>query len=565
MPTITMRYEDLSEVRGRKIPLKELEETLPLIKCEVKSVLNGQITVEVNADRPDMFSTEGVARTLKGFLEIETGCPKYRVKKSKVQIFVTNKVKNIRPFVVGAIIKNVKLDEEPFLQLLQLQEKLHETLGRKREKVAIGIHNFDVVKPPITYTALEPEKIRFVPLDGDRPMTAKEILEETVQGRKYGWIMENLPRYPLLVDSEGLVLSMPPIINGEATKVTVDTKNLFIDITGLNEQAVNQTLNILTTNIVERSGTIQSVKVIYPKKSVWTVKLTPKKVKLDVDYFNEISGLNLDIKTTVRLAKKARFEAKAVKKKIYLTIPPYRCDILHPIDLVEDLIIAYGYNRIEPELPKTLTYGRELPKTKFTRKVRELMVGFGFQEITSYVLTSLETQVYRMDLEEKDDIVELLNPKTSEFSVVRRWLLPELLNFLSHNTHVDYPQKIFECGEVVVLDEEAETKTRNELRVAAVISDYRASYESIQSIIYMLLKNLKIKEWETIPKEHPSFLHGRTASIKIEGEEVAILGEIHPKILENFEIPNPTVAFELNLTKPLKIYGQTTEETSTNF
>ncbi len=564
MPTITIQYKDLCQILGKKISIKKLEYVLPLIKCEVKSVLNGQITIEVNADRPDMFSTEGVARTLKGFLEIKMGCPKYRVEKSRFIIRVDGKVKDVRPFVVGAIIKNVKLTDEAFQQLIQIQEKLHETLGRRRRKVAIGIHNLDVIKPPITYTALEPEKIRFTPLDGVYPMTAKEILSQTFQGKKYGVILENVSRYPILLDSKGMVLSMPPIINAEDTKVTTLTKNLFIDITGLDLNLINQTLNILTTNIAERSGKIESVKIVYPKeyqkKIFWAATLKPTKNRLSLDYFNKVSGLNVNLKNLVKLAKKARFDVKIVdkvKSEVELTIPPYRFDILHPIDLVEDLIMAYGYDKIKPELPKTLTYGKELPKTRFTRKVRELMVGFGFQEIANYVLTSMEIQTLKMGLENVN-FVELLNPKTSEFSVVRGWLLPGILNFLSYNTHVDYPQKIFECGDVVVFDEESETKTRNEPRIAAAICDYKVSYESIQAVVYMLLKNLGIKDWDVKPKEHPSFIHGRTASLWVDGEEIAVLGEIHPKILENFNLPNPVVAFELNLTKPMEKFFRST-------
>ncbi|RLG92546.1 MAG: phenylalanine--tRNA ligase subunit beta [Candidatus Hecatellales archaeon] len=562
MPTITIQYDDLCELLGRKIPLKDLEYVLPLVKCEVKSVVEKQLTIEVNADRPDMFSVEGVARTLKGFFGIKTGLPTYKVRRGKVVVKVDEKVRDVRPYVVGAVVRNVRLTEEAFQQLIQIQEKLHETLGRKRRMVAIGVHNFDVVKPPITYTALEPEKIRFIPLDGTKPLSAKEILEQTYQGKKYGWILENLPRYPILLDSKGMVLSMPPIINGEYTKVTTSTKNLFIDITGLSLQPVEQTLNILVSNLAERGGIVESVKVFYPrgykKRVVWFATLKPFKAELNLNYFNSVSGLNVNLKTLVKLAKKARFNVKVKgKEKLLLTIPSYRCDILHQIDLVEDLIMAYGYDKLKPELPPTLTYGRELPKTRFMRKVRELMVGFGFQEIATYVLTSMENQTTKMGFE-KLDLIELLNPKTSEFSVVRRWLLPGILSFLSANVHVEYPQKVFECGDVVVPDEDSETKTRNELRVAAAICDYKASYENIQAIVYMLLKNLKIEDWEIKPTEHPSFIPGRVASIKIRGKEAVILGEIHPKILENFRIPNPIAAFELDLTEPLNIYSSQT-------
>jgi len=560
MPTVNISYKDICKLVGRKVELEVLEKVLPLIKCEVKSIVNDSITVEVNSDRADMFSAEGIARAFKGFLSIEKGCPKYRVKKSKIIVKVDKKVKNIRPFIVGAVIKDVKLGDEGFQQLIQLQEKLHETIGRRRRKVAIGVHNLNKIKPPITYTAVSPEKIMFTPLDGDKPLTGKEILENTFQGKKYGYIIEEFPYYPLLLDAKGMVLSMPPIINAEDTRVEPETKNLFLDITGWSFDAINQALNILTASLAERGGKIESVKIVYPKgykqKIFWAAELKSRKIRISLSYVNAVSGLNLNLREAIKLAEKSRFNVKVEKKaKLNLTIPPYRFDILHPIDIVEDLIIAYGYDKIKPEDPKTLTVGKLMPKTLFMDKVRDLMIGFGFQEVANYILTSKENQVYKMSLKDEDlKIVELLNPKTLEFSVVRGWLLPGLLNFLSYNTHVNYPQKIFECGDVVVFDDKAETKTRNELRVAAAICNYRVSYEDIQSVVYTLLKNLNINDWTVEETTHPSFIPGRVAKIRFNDEDLAILGEIHPKILENFNLPNPVVAFELNLMKPLSIY-----------
>ncbi|MCX8175795.1 MAG: phenylalanine--tRNA ligase subunit beta [Candidatus Bathyarchaeota archaeon] len=559
MPTINILYKDVCRLIGRKLKLEVLEKVLPLIKCEVKSVIGDSITVEVNSDRPDMFSTEGIARAFKGFLSIEKGCPNYDVKKGNVTIKVDERVKNIRPFVVGAVVRDVKLDDEGFQQLIQLQEKLHETIGRGRRKVAIGVHNFDKIKPPITYTALPPEKIVFTPLDGDKPLTGKGILEETFQGKKYGYIIEGYSYYPILLDAKNMVLSMPPIINAEDTRVKPETRKLFLDITGWSFSAVNQALNILTTSLAERGGKIESVKVVYPKsykqRIFWAGGLKPTRINVSLDYVNVVSGLNLNLKDAVKLAEKSRFNVRVKENKLSLTIPPYRFDILHPIDVVEDLIIAYGYDKVKPEEPKTFTTGKLLPKTLFMDKVRDLMVGFGFQEIANYVLTSKENQIYRMNLKDEDlKIVEILNPKTLEFSVVRGWLLPGLLSFLSYNTHVDYPQKIFECMDVVVFDEEAETKTRNELRVAAAICNYKVSYEDIQSVVYVLLKNLNINDWVTEETTHPSFISGRVAKIMFNGEDLAVLGEIHPKVLENFKLPNPVAAFELNLTKPLNTY-----------
>jgi phenylalanyl-tRNA synthetase beta chain len=220
--------------------------------------------------------------------------------------------------------------------------------------------------------------------------------------------------------------------------------------------------------------------------------------------------------------------------------------------LIEDVVLGYGYDRIEPQLPHTITYGRELSKVGFTRKVRELMVGFGFQEVANYILTSRDNQTQKMRLEASEKMVEIANPRTNEFAVARTWLLPGILNFLSHNTHIDYPQRVFECGDSILIDGGAETKTRTEIKVAAAICDFKSSYESIQATAYSLLQNLGFKRWKTRSADHPSFIPGRTAKILLGDEEVAILGEVHPEVLTNYGIPNPVTAVEVNLTTILK-------------
>jgi phenylalanyl-tRNA synthetase beta chain len=215
---------------------------------------------------------------------------------------------------------------------------------------------------------------------------------------------------------------------------------------------------------------------------------------------------------------------------------------------VEDIIIGYGYDRVRPEMPATLTFGRALEKVKLTGLVRDIMVGYGFQEVLSYILTSRENQTAMMGLEGVDlDLVEIANPLTSEYAVARRWLLPSLLNFLSSNTHVNYPQKVFECGDVVAGDDGAETMTRGEIRLAGAISDYKVSYETIQSTVYGVLRALEVEGWGIRSKDHKSFIRGRTAVVTIGETEVAVLGEVHPQILTNFKIPNPVAAFEIDL------------------
>ncbi len=553
MPTVTLDHGDLCQLMKRKISLKRLEYALPLIKCEVKSIKDGEITVEVTPDRPDLFSTEGIARALRGFLGIEVGYPRFNVRKRRITVRVTAHTQRIRPYIACVVLRNVKLTDAFVAQLMQLQEKIHETLGRRRRKASIGIYNLDSVEAPFTFTALKPNEIKFTSLGETRPMTAKEILTETEKGRDYAHIIRDLPRYPMLIDVKGKVLSMPPIINSEETKVTAQTRNLFVDVTGTEEYLVNEVVNIITTATAERKATLESVEIQYPNRRTLTATLNPRRVRLDIDSIKTLSGLNIDSDGVIQLIKKVRMGVgRRSKRRLEILVPPYRCDIIHPVDLIEDVVLGYGYDRIEPQLPQTVTSGRELPEIAFTRKVRELMVGFGFQEVANYILTSRENQTQKMRLENSHKMVEIVNPRTSEFSVARTWLLPSLLTFLSYNTHVDYPQHVFECGDTILLDEETETKTRTESKVAAAICDHKSSYETIQATVYGLLQNLGLDSWETKSREHPSFILGRTAHIRIGNEEIAILGEVHPEVLSNYGIPNPVTALEVNLTPILK-------------
>lgn len=549
MPTLTVNLADLHRLLGREISPERLEYALPLIKCEVKAVEGGEVTLEINADRPDMLSVEGIARALKGFLGLEKGYPHFNWRKGRIVVKVDRSVKDIRPYIACAVIRNLELSDESLRQMLQLQEKLHETMCRRRRKGSIGIYDLDTVKPPMNYRALPPEKIRFTPLEETRSMTGSEILRETAKGREYAAIIESLPRYPLLRDSKGVVLSMPPIINSEDTKLTLQSRNLFIDVTGLSEDLVNDVVNILAACFAERGALVESVRVDYPDRSVYTASLKPRRMRLDVGNVNSVSGLKLGVKAVGGLAEKMRYGVEVKGRgNLQLTIPPYRCDIIHPVDLVEDIIIGYGYDRVRPEMPATLTFGRALEKVKLTGLVRDIMVGYGFQEVLSYILTSRENQTAMMGLEGADlDLVEIANPLTSEYAVVRRWLLPSILNFLSSNTHVNYPQKVFECGDVVAREGAEETGTRSEIRLAGAVSDYKVSYETIQSTVYGILRALEVEGWGIRSKDHKSFIRGRTAVVTIGEAEIAVLGEVHPQILTNFKIPNPVAAFEIDL------------------
>ncbi len=535
MVVIEVNKNDLLKLIGKELSDSEIEETLFLLKVESK--INGdKIECELNPDRPDMFSVEGIAREMKGFLGFEIGVPKYEVSSSDVVL--KREGAEVRPHIACAIIKDINLSGELIKSLMQLQEKLHTTIGRNRKKVAIGIHDFDKVKPPLVYKDVN--EIKFVPLGSEREMSIKEILATHPKGIKFSKLVGE--KYPIILDKEG-VISFPPIINSERTKLTEGTKNLFIDVTGTEEKAVNQVLNILVCNITERCGKIFSVKV----SNKVTPNLRSKEIVLMSEDVNKILGLNLMDNEIAEILERMRYSViKAKGGKINLLIPPYRCDILHMIDVIEDVAIGFGYNKIEPVLPKIATIGKQSEIERFTSKVRDLMIGLGFQEVLNFILTSKKNNFEKMCVE--GSAVEILNPISNEFEICRTWLLPSLMKVLMANKHVEYPQKIFEIGDCILLEETSETKTKRVRKLAAVISYDNANLTEMKSVVESILKTLNYN-YLIRNLEHPSFIQTRCGEIVVNNIPIGFFGELHPKVLENWDLERPVIALEMKISE----------------
>lgn len=530
MVVIEIDKNDLLNLLGKQITDEDIEETLFLLKVETKFE-GDKIECELNPDRPDMFSVEGIAREMKGFLGIESGIRGYNV--TGPEILLRKENEDVRPSIACAIIKDVILSDYLVKSLMQVQEKLHATIGRNRKKVAVGIHDFDKINPPLVYTDVDEEK--FVPLGMTEEMSINEILEKHPKGIEYANLVKD--RYPLIYDKEG-VISFPPIINSDRTKVTENTRNIFIDVTGTDEKAVSQVLNILVCNIVERCGKIISVKT----SNKVTPQLEPKEITLGVEDIDKVLGLGLTENDITNSLEKMRYSAKKMKGgKIVIEIPPYRSDILHSVDVIEDVAIGYGYNNIEPILPKVATIGGESDIEKLSRKIREIAIGLEFQEILNFVLTSKENNFTKMNTE--GECVEILNPVSSEYNICRTWLLPGLLKIFSSNKHREYPQRIFEIGDCILLEDKEAKQIR---KLACAISYDNANLTEIKSVVEALLNSLGYK-YEIKNYNHPSFIETRCGKLIVDEKEVGFFGEIHPQVLDNFEVEKPVIAFEMEV------------------
>lgn len=533
MPVIEFSKNDFLTLLGKELSDDEIKSIMSNVKSEAE-IDGNVIRCEITPDRADLLSVEGMAKAVK--LNLGLKPRNVPIHDSRLTVKGSSKV---RPYFVCATLENVKLTDELVASLMQIQEKIHATIGRDRKKVAIGVHDLDKIKPPITYEDINPDDIKFVPLMKEEPMTLNDILTRHEKGKDYAHLLKGFDSYPVFLDKEG-VMSFPPIINSERTKVSETTKNLFLDITGTDEKAVEQVLNIFLSNISERCGSIGTVKVgrtTYPR-------FIEEKYKLDPETVNKILGLQLTDKEIIECLDKFGYQTKKRGKDLDITVPYYRSDILHEIDIIEDIAIGYGYNNIVPEVPKLFTIGGLSETTIFSRKLRETMIGLNFQEVSSFVLTNQRDNSDNMLI--KSDAVDILNPVSAEYTICRTWLTPSLLKILSNNLHVEYPQRIFEIGDVIAIDPTQETSTKTMKKLAGAVSHDTANLTEMRSFVESILKYIGVK-YEIKSMKHDSFIATRVGEIIVNGKTIGFFGEISPKVIENFGLERPVIIFEIDI------------------
>ncbi len=559
MPKFDVSKDDLERLVGQTFTVEEWEDLFLYAKCELDDMWEEGGKIYFKADskdtnRPDLWSAEGIARQVKWALGKARGLPEYEIEESGVTVYVDERLRDIRPYGVYAVVEGLRFDDETLRQMINLQEKVALTFGRRRREVAIGVFDFDKVRPPIYYRAAEKTE-KFIPLGYDEELTLEEILEKHEKGREYGHLIRDKPYYPLLVDSEGKVLSMPPVINSELTgRVTEETRNVFVDITGWSLDKIMLALNVVVTALAERGGRIKSVRVAYKDFEIRTPDLTPKSFEVEFDYIKKLTGVELSDAEIKNLLEKMFYDVELVDGKARLKYPAFRADIMHPRDVLEDVLIAYGYNEIEPEEPKLVVQGKGDDFVEFENAVRELMIGFGLQEVMTFNLTNREAQYGKMNLKRGRnylnhppmEIVEIENPISPKWSALRGWLIPSLLDFLSQNTHEKYPQRLFEVGKATLIDRSRETKTVSESKLAVALAHPRVTFTEAKEILDSVMHHLGFK-YELEEVDHPSFIPGRAGKVMVNGKDLGVIGEIHPAVLEKWGVEMPVAVFELFL------------------
>jgi len=534
---------------------------LALVKGEVKDprAETGEWRVELqDGNRPDLWSCEGIARQLRIKL---TGTPSaYRFFKSStratLRLEVAPGMERVRPYVAACSAVGYPVTEEGLVQLIQTQEKLAELFGRKRRTVSIGFYRLSQIVFPVSYTLAKPEEARFTPLGFEEPLSLAEILAKHPKGMEYGAILAGHERLPLLRGKDGRILSLPPIINSrEVGEVQVGDQELFVEVTGTDLRMVLLTLNILAVNLADRGATIGATEVHYPYATdLGEILRTPldfgKPRSIPVKTIEAALGQTLGGESIRRALTGYGYEARPSRDKVSVKLPPYRNDVMHAADVIEDVAISSGYSQFAPVMPSAFTIGGLSKLEELSDRIRELMVGYGYQEMISNIMASRQELVSRMRLTgtEWDRIVEVENPVSQTFSCLRQWIIPCLLRAEAASARAFYPHRIFEVGEVEIPDPAHDTGSRTVLSLGALLAHPSASFSEIQSCLDLLFFHLECP-YTLEPFSYPSFLEGRVGRIVSEGQPLGLIGELHPEVLELWQIGMPTVVFELEVDR----------------
>ncbi len=533
----------------KELEMPKLLEIIISLGIHLEGEDDSVLRLEYDPNRPDFSSDYGIARAVKGKLGIEVGAPKHKLRPAAIQVLVDRSVQNVRPFIACAVARGLSLDDETIRQIISMQEDLHAGIGRKRKKFAIGLHNLDVLMPPIYYTVTKSD-FAFIPLGFSSPMTIEHLLESTDVGRKYGGLVKGHD-YPILKDSNETVLSVPPIINGTATEVKSGVRNLFVDVTGPERRLVEDALAIISEALADAGGDLEKVSVRQGDEVLATPNLNPRKVKLKINEVKNLLGLNLTATEIVDSLRKVRFDAIKENGSITIKVPRYRVDILHAVDLVEEVAYGYGFENLTPDFSFRYSKGKEDELAKGLRSVRQLLVGLGFQEIINYSLISGEL-LYKNLLREDTNALKVESSKTQLYEFLRDTLVAGMLDVMSKNIHQEYPQKLFEIGYCFQKDDSSETGVREELLLCCAIAAERAAFSDIRSVLDTFLLRLKNIRPKYTNHNSSYCAEGRCAASMVNEMVIGYVGEIKPEVLVNFGIRMPVSIFEIRIESLLR-------------
>jgi phenylalanyl-tRNA synthetase beta chain len=554
MPVVKVRLSTLSN-SFPCIKLSEILEKLPYIGLDIEGVDedNDIIRIEFNPNRPDYASENGIIRALMGLFEIKVGLPIINdVCESDCVIDVDDTLAHIRPVICGFIAKRKDpLNEYEISQLISMQEDLHNGLGRKRKKSSIGLHNLDPIVFPLKYTTVS-KNFSFIPLDKKNEITIEHILSDLDTGKEYGHIVNNSDRIPLLFDYQKKVLSLPPIINGNLTKITLNTKNLLVEVTSTSNTSALDVLSILSFELYEMGFKIYSIQINSPLYLPFkTPILNPLKITISPNHINKILGLDLSDTELIKCLEKSRCSGKILDNGIECYIPRYRNDIFNPVDISEEVAIGYGIYQFNTFSPPTLYFsGKKHTTSIIFNSMREILIGLGFIEIINTNIISKKIIDDFFLKTENNSIVSIRDSKNAEFEILRNSIIPSMMITLSKNIHEKYPQKLFEIGKTFQIQN---SMIKEEWSLGVVIAHNNTDYTEIKSVLESLLKYCFNKKIKTPHFNFEYYLKGHSAKILLNESEIGEIGVVYPQVLENFKLKTLVTAFHINLDRVIRL------------
>lgn len=570
MPTISVNQKLLASLlskHGCSHDIADVDHRLPLLGTDIDRCDDEVLDIEIFPNRPDLLSAETLSLAMRGFLHNQATLTSESLDSSGISLTVEPELASIRPVILGAVVRGLSMDDENEMnefikQLMDHQEKLHFALGRGRRRASIGVHDLSTLHPPFVVKAVG-RSHSFTPLAMTEPMTIEEILTSHPKGMEYAHLLEGMEKVPIIEDSKGAVLSFPPIINGDHTTVQSSTRDLFIDVTGWDRRACESSLMLIALQAKERGGTVQTIHITdcdgqeeilpqwkpvhhrVPARLVSTVlgrELNDEELKSAITrmggaYTGRSPAEDDEIGTNGSMQY-----AQEGEDMLGFDMPRWRFDLLHPVDIVEDLAIGHGYEDLGVDVPKAPMNAIPRPDNHLRRRIRTSMQGMGFMQIQSLTLSNDDDQFTKMRWKPFNAITRITNPITLEHTMMRHFLLPGLLRLLATNRHHDLPQSVYELGTVV-------RDHKNMDRLAFLTAERTGGFAAIRGRIQAFLRDIGAEDItiEQLPDNEGPWLAGRAARVLLDGEWVGCFGEIDPAISQSFELLVPLNGAEFDV------------------
>ena len=575
MPKIDVNEQLFFNLLGEKYDYSsEFEHLLSSAKAELDEAPSAAasqderiIKIELNdTNRPDLWSTAGLARLLRMHTGGASNKARYQAFLSTVgerknsgnrTITVAPALQHIRPFMTAFVISGKPIDDAMLKDIIQTQEKLCWNFGRKRRSVSMGVYRSELINWPVQYRAVDPHTTSFTPLGFDTEMTCEQIITEHPKGKEYGWILKGMKKVPLLSDAKGGVLSMAPIINSaHIGAVQPGDADLLVELTGTDMPSLLLATNIVACDFSDAGYTILPVSVEYPYetgfgKTITTPLYFQEPTKTTVHAVNKLLGTALSAQDIVEALERMDNTVTVEGDCLTLTPPAYRNDFLHEVDIIEDVMMGKTVEFFEPETPREFTIGRLSPVTLLSRKIKSLMVGFGYQEMIFNYLGSKKDYIDRMNID-GESVIEIANPMSENYQFVRPSIIPSLLSAETVSGNAVYPHRIFETGKIAYLAPEENTGTRTRQSLGFLTVNQDANFNEAASLVAGLLYYLQM-DYTVCETHDPRFIEGRQAGVLANGKQIGIFGELHPQVLENWSVTAPAFAGELDIESILTL------------